>query len=300
MPLISAPAYLVGRHRLRFPAEVGDYKDVLIAAERLDGRALVGYRFTHCTFANMSFKEAELIGSQFEHCVFVGCYFRKTRIRDCSFVGTRFIACDYANVSVHSSDFRYAHFDGCVIPYTKLQHSQPSEPNLREQLSRILSLAAEATGASREARQYRLIAIAALQQHLAAGVWGDNTWYRDHYQGARRIRAALQLMAIKINGFVWGHGEKPWVLIRNLFAVGVVVWPIIFWLLRDQIQINGLQPSAADAVWLSLMTLVPIGAVHTVSTASTWVRAWLAVESLIGLVLIGLLGALILRRLIGR
>ena len=297
---VSAPAYLVGREFTEFPREPGTLSDRVFAAERLDGINVNDYRFEHCTFANISFKDTHVTGSHFDHCVFIGCYFRKTLLRDSSFVGARFVACDFPRISVHSSDFRYAHFDRCAISSAELQHSLPSEPNLREELARNLAIAAAGSGMAADARQYRLTAIEALQEHLSAGVQGDSTWYRDHYKGTRRIQAAVQLLGSKLNGLLWGHGEKPWVVIVNILLAGVILFPIPLWLMRNWYLVNGEAPTIPAAIWLSVMTLVPVGGMHSITTSSMTVRALLAIESLVGLVLIALLGALVLRRVIGK
>lgn len=55
----NGPAgYLVGRASVTFPGHGDPITDIMIAAQRLDGSVLTGRRFNHCTFANVSFKEA--------------------------------------------------------------------------------------------------------------------------------------------------------------------------------------------------------------------------------------------------
>lgn len=71
-------------------------------------------RFAHCTFANVSFKEASIANSRFEDCTFLSRYFRKTELRSVAFVGCRFDACDFPKVRISSCDFKYSQFISCA------------------------------------------------------------------------------------------------------------------------------------------------------------------------------------------
>jgi hypothetical protein len=112
--------------------------------------------------------------------------------------------------------------------------------------------------------------------------------------------AGVRLTASHVNGLLWGHGERPFTLLRNLIILGIVIFPGFLWLERTALTVNGQVPSIEDMIWLSVMTLIPVGGVYTVGTASASVRMILAIESLVGLVLVALFGTLLLRRVLGR
>ena len=59
-------------------ADVGPaVSDVVIASERLEGLGAVsGRKFTHSTFANVSFLGTDVVNTEFLDCTFIQCYFR--------------------------------------------------------------------------------------------------------------------------------------------------------------------------------------------------------------------------------
>jgi len=294
-------AFLVGRESIVFP-ETGDgLTDRMVAAQRLDQKVIQGRRFSHCTFANVSFKEAQLTDSEFLDCAFINCYLRKTRLLNCRFVGSKFYACEFPKVSVQSCDFRYAKFFACAIPYDEMEHNLPSEPNLREELAAGLALAAEELGWSSEARGYRLAAIAAREDHLAAAVRAVSTWYKEHYPPLRRLAACVQLVASKMNGLLWGYGERSGVLLRNLVLLAAVVFPALLWSVRSDLAVSGGGTATfGDLLWLSVTTIIPVGAINSVTALSSAGRGILTLEAFCGIVIAGLFVTLLFRSVVNR
>src|SRR5580700_1662649 len=92
----TAPALLVAAK----PA----LDDTLFINQRFDAEVLIDARFTHCTFANISFKSAKLINCYFVDCVFEGCYFRNTEIRESNFPACRFIDSEFVKPIIVESD----------------------------------------------------------------------------------------------------------------------------------------------------------------------------------------------------
>ena len=112
---MDATAYVLGRDPGTLASPFHG-KDKLYAADRLDGRTVDKGEYEHCTFANISFKEAALLACRFLNCAFIGCYFRRGDLRECSFVGCKFIDCEFPRVAVQGCDFRYSRFSRCVLP----------------------------------------------------------------------------------------------------------------------------------------------------------------------------------------
>ena len=135
--------YLVGRDPGQWPSGTSQAEDVVFAAVRKDGSRLEGMEFRHCTFANVSFKEATLEKCRFTDCVFLDCYFRRTKLSETAFIGCKFVGCDFPRVTIQSCDFKYSRFEGCALPFGELEHSLPREPNLREELTRGLAIASD-------------------------------------------------------------------------------------------------------------------------------------------------------------
>lgn len=292
--------YLVGRKLGEWPAAITPAADMLFAAVRKDGETLDGVEFQHCTFANVSFKEVRLEQCRFTDCIFLNCYFRKSAMVGSSFIACKFVDCDFPKVAVESCDFKHSHFECCSIPFAEMEHSLPREPNLREELAHELAIASDVRGHGADGRRYRLAAIQAREEHLWAAVLGNSEWYQRHYSGLRKLKALGQLFASRVNGLIWGHGEKWHILVRNIVILVLVIFPATLWLVRDDLHHQGGDLTFGDLMWLSATTVVPIGGVISVA-ATTWVsRAILTSEGFIGVVAAGLLVTLLVRRMLMR
>lgn len=286
---MAATAYLLGRKRAILAAPFSG-TDRLYAAERLDGTEMRDGAYTHCTFANISFKESKLINLRFQNCTFVGCYFRRTDLTDCDFSGCRFISCDFPKVAVRSCSFRYASFDGCFIGFAEIQHSLPQEPNLREDLARNLGTAASSLGFYKEARAYSLCEIRAHEQDLKAAALGESQWYQEHYDSLRRIGAGFEFIFSVFARVVWGGGLKAYALVRTFLILTIVVFPAIFKMAPGQLSKAGASSvsSLGDLVFFSMENMIPAGVKSGVVATSNLTRGIAAAEALVGLVITGL------------
>ncbi|MGH2655513.1 MAG: pentapeptide repeat-containing protein [Actinomycetota bacterium] len=94
-------AFLVGRPAAPLTAPFSG-QDALYAAVRLDGSTLESPDYAHCTFANVSFKEATISDGRFVDCVFLSCYLRRATLRNCSFQACKFVDCDFPRVQIES------------------------------------------------------------------------------------------------------------------------------------------------------------------------------------------------------
>lgn len=281
---------------------VGDLEEPFQAADRafgsirLDGRTIWNGDFQHCTFANISFKEVTVQSSTFLDCVFIGCYFRRAELVDSSFIGCRFIDCHFGKIAIKSSRFGYSSFRGCQLPFEELRYSFPPEPNVREELARNLYLESSRLGLTSEARLYRMIEIRAREDHLGAAILGRSQWYREHFDALGRVRSALSLSLSLFNRWLWGYGERAWVLIRNLLALSFVVFPVLFYLLRDGlIRPNGDPIGPWDSVIFSLENMVPAGIDSDIQAIDLAPRILAGVEAIFGVVVIALFASYIFR-----
>jgi hypothetical protein len=233
---MTADAYFVGRAAGKIQPPYRS-SDQTFGSQRLDGVTLEQSSYEHCTFANISFKAARLDGGRFLNCAFVSCFFRKTDIRSCSFSSCRFIDCEFPDASFSGCDFRYARFAGCYVPFNEIVHNLPPEPNLREQLSHNLAREAALLGDSRTARTFRLCEVSARESHYWAAVCGKSKWYRDHYVGLAKLTTALRLVVSKINGWLFGYGERLWAVFRNYGIATFVIFPSLFYAMPDALLV---------------------------------------------------------------
>ena len=298
--MTGSSAYLLGRKIKDWPAATAPVQDLIFAAVRKDNETLEGLEFQHCTFANVSFKEAKVRHCRFIDCVFLGCYFRKSEMAGSTFVGCKFLSCEFPKVIIQSCDFKYSRFENCALPFDEMEHSLPREPNLREELANGLAIAADALGLQRDSLQYRLVAIQAKEEHLYAAVVSQSEWYQRHYPGLRKLSALGQLLVSYANGAVWGYGEKPLVLIRNILLLALVVFPFVLWFARGSLQQLSGPLNIGDITWLSVTTFMPVEAVNVVIATGSYARIILTLEAFFGLVASGLLITLLVRRMLKR
>ena len=185
--MTGSSAYLLGRKIGDWPAATAPVQDLIFAAVRKDNDTLEGLEFQHCTFANVSFKEAKVRHCRFIDCAFLGCYFRKSEMVGSTFLGCKFLSCEFPKITIQSCDFKYSRFENCALPFDEMEHSLPREPNLRTELGNGLAIAADALGLQRDSRRYRLVAIQAKEEHLYAAVMSQSEWYQRHYPGLRKL-----------------------------------------------------------------------------------------------------------------
>jgi hypothetical protein len=293
-------AYLLGRAPASLEAPFKGCNKAYGGA-LLDAKTIERADFANCTFANVRFKKVRLSHSTFLHCIFIGCYFRRATFVNTSFVGCRFIDCEFPYVAINSCDFRYATFKGCCIPYSEIQYSLPTEPNLRENLARNLTVEASHLGVIDEARKFRVCEIRALEENLLAAVRGQSQWYRDHYHGVRRTQAALKLCRSYADRLLWGYGERPWVLIRNFLVVSCVVFPLLFFSMRDQLEsVTHKNVTLPDVFYFSLQNVVPGYTQPNIRPIGPYARFFGGLESLVAVVAASLLASYYFRRILNR
>lgn len=283
---MTGQAYFVGRTQGNIEPPYSGV-DAVYGSQRLDGVKLDKPTYEHCTFANISFKNATLDGGRFLNCVFIACFFRRTDVRSCNFSSCRFIDCEFPGASFAGCDFRYARFAGCYIPFNEIEHNLPSEPNLREDLSRNLAREAAAFGDPRAARTYRLCQVQARESHHWAAVMAKSKWYKDHYDGLARVVVAFQVAGSVLNRMLFGYGERLRVVIRNYAIATLVLFPLLFYLLPGALSVRsasastaGWQPTFWAALEFSLSNAVA-GALHSPIEAVGWTARLIAAAQII-------------------
>jgi hypothetical protein len=243
----------------------------------------------HCTFANVSFLRSMLEDVRFSACVFEACYFRETTFNTCRFSGTRFLDCDFVRPNIVGCDFSYARFSGCFPPSHEMEANLPTWHNMRQAVASNLSSEAAKAGNGSEAREYLLKAIRAHEKHLLAAATAQTKYYQDHFPTSLdRLAAWSRYLLSRLNGYLWGYGERGWPLLRSLIGVALVTWPILFFLARDSIEKSGGgQVTYGDCIWLSVGSILSnSGAAGLITTG--FARALVLCEGLIGLLLLGL------------
>lgn len=288
-------AYLLGRTIGKLAPPYGG-SDQAFGATRLDKNQLENADFSHCTFVNISFKEVTLRNSSFLNCVYIGCYFRRADLVNSKFIGCKFIDCNFNHIAIRSCDFRHSTFHACQLPFSELRHSLPSEPNLREELARNLSLESSRLGLSIEARHYRMTEIRAREAHLKAAIMSESKWYKEHFDLFARASAFIQLALSLANRWLWGYGERAWVLIRNLILLGAVIFPLIFWIFREGfVHATRSEIGLLDTFFFSLQNILPTGVQSEITAVAPVARLAAGLEGFFGVVAIALFASYVFR-----
>jgi hypothetical protein len=289
-------AYLIGRTTVDAlgPGENGE--NAIYAALRLDDGKFEKVTFTHCTFANISFKGCTLKEVQFSNCVFIDCYFRNTKISNSSFAACKFINSDLQKVDIRSCDLRYYNnFYDCFIKYDQVSESLPSEGNLRSRLCENLAGEARKAGAMGDEGKYRQEAAAAMEKHLWSAVKGSSTFFREKYRGGQRLASLYSWAVSRIRGYLWGYQRSWLVVLRNWAVLTLGLFPLIFLPLRSGLQRNGRPADRGDAWIASVGNMLPGSGISDVRFISN-VCIYLAfAEVLVGLLFAGLAAALLFR-----
>jgi hypothetical protein len=271
------------------PAPAALVSNALFEADRVDAQTFEGLRFEHCTFANVSFKDAKLISCTFENCAFIECYFRRTQVDSSRFLGCKFVSCDFPKTSLRQCRFVYSTFRDCYVSYGEFKLSLPAEANLRRLLAENLAREAESAGASADARLYRLQGFRAHEEYLRRGALGSDQWSREHFPSlAARLSAAVRLVSRWFNRFIWGYGDRGIVLVRNAFLLVFVLFPGLYYLARDGLSQTGGALSAASYFFLSADAFLNNSGFSGVSGTSSPARFLIGFEVICGFVFLGL------------
>ena len=271
-------------------------EDCAFGGKQLDGQTIKGGRFERCTFANVSFKRSFIQDTEFKHCAFIGCYFRRAELVDCKCVGSRFVNCNFNHIALKSCDFRYASFSGCQLPFDEMQHCLPTEPNLREDVARNLFLESLHLGLASEARRYRRAEIRASEENLWAAVLGESQWYREHYNAGRRVIAGFTLIGSLLNRWIWGYGQRVWVLVRNLAIAGFAIFPAIFYSLRLGLEKRSGDPvTLPDLIYFSFENMLPTGIHSGVEAVTLGTRFFAGAEAIVAIVAFTLFASYVYR-----
>lgn len=292
MTELPANAYSLGRRVARIEAPYRR-EDSSFAGQRLNCAVINEATYRHCTFVNISFKEAILRDCIFSDCIFIGCYFRRTRLFNCTFEGSRFYDCDFPRLALAGCRFYYVQFRGCQIAFDEMEHSFPSEPNVREELCRNLARQSSALGLADDARRYRQAAASARERHLKNAFTSYSEWYRGHFVGMQKVRALQMWLWSKANRALWGYCESGTRLAINFGAATLLLFPVIYYLLDSWLSTNAYAhaPTALDYLLLSLSASTPAELGHTVSLADWPLKVATVAQSLYSVVLVAMFAA---------
>ena len=168
----------------------------------------------HHRFDDMNANKAEFIDCDFSYSVFERAYFHSAKFMNCKFIGCRFYDSNLRGASFPGSDFRYATFHRTLLETREIIAILPQEPNLkRDSLQNLRANAAE-IGNFASQREFVLAEINAAIDHELRALRGTEDYYRRKYHGFfPKSQAALKYFGLRFSGLLWGHGERPLLLV---------------------------------------------------------------------------------------
>ena len=251
--------------------------------------------FERCLFARIGLKKAELDKTTFHRCVFVDCYLRCTRFHNVDFTGSFFKDCNLERAAFESCCLRYVRFRHCHLSYDELLNCLPSEPNIAILL--LKSLRANAVEMRDTEVVDRLLAcqIGVEMQELRNRVRGASEYYRSRYEGIDRLLSLVSLVSLMLSGWIWGHGMSLKPLLRSASVV-ILAFAFLFYLYGSfSPEIAGSSEGFLKSLYLSVATFTSLG-LPNLTPASGLTFLLCALESVLGIVFLGFLGAAVYRR----
>ena len=176
--------------------------------------------------------------------------------------------------------------------------SLPSQPYVKEILTRNLAIESTRLGLPSEARRYRREEIKARETHLRAAVVGRSQWYQEHFSGGYiRMQALFQLVASLLNRWFWGYGERVWLLLGNVFLFALFVFPLFYYLLPTDglVKHSGGEIGFSDLLRFSIENILPVTVASGIEAVGYVAQLLAATESIFGLLVLALFGSHIVR-----
>lgn len=273
--------------------------DACILNERADKLKLNDQRLTHAVLVGVGLKDAKLRGLDFSHSVFVRCYFRNAELRGCNFTGCRFVECEFPNATLINCNLAYSIWKETDIEAGQILSNLPEWPNVAHKLLDSLRINSLALGNGPAARKYLLAAMRFSREHYRRIAFSPASYYRDKYKGSHRIRGFVRWIASVAERWLWGYGESPALLFSWAAAV-VAVFAVYYGAMEPGAFGFGFLPffiAARSVLRFSALTFatntpnrVPIDALNHIEAA-------VVVESLCGIIFMGVLAAVVYRRI---
>lgn len=189
-----------------------------------------GVDFRHRRFDDLNASRSIFNNCNFSYCIFDRGYFHDATFQNCDFTGARFYDCNLRGSSLHRCELRYSQFYRSLLEVSEIVASLPLEPNLRRDLLQNLRANAAEIGDYESQRLYVLQEIEANIEHWSRAMRGRGSYYIAKYgTGLERLKAGIRLASLRLRGFIWGHGERPFRILFSAILLVLALSLINFW-----------------------------------------------------------------------
>jgi hypothetical protein len=203
--------------------------------ERLERQSVSYKRVLKADWRNRDFMDFNGLGATFEDCdfrysIFERAYFRDAKFINCRFDGSRFIDCNMRNARFMKCEFKFAGFSRCLLDVREIIAALPPQPNIRRETLRNLKANAIEVGDYESIKLIVLQELDANKLHYKHAALGFDAYYKQKYAlFSQRFVAGAQFAFLKIDQWIWGHGERPWQLLVSAGLLLLVLTGLNFW-----------------------------------------------------------------------
>lgn len=169
--------------------------------------------FERCTFSKISLKDVKMKNIEYRHCVFIGCYFKNTVFNKIDFNNSIFIKCDFNNMTIIDTSFFYTEWEHTFIKFEDIVDSLPKIHNYRSRLCSTMARNCLNDGNVKEYKKYFFEVKHASEEKYKEIIIRRKPYYKREYDLYDSFKHIFKFIFSKINGLVWGYGEK----IQNIF-----------------------------------------------------------------------------------
>ena len=278
------------------------YENKAFYDEIVDGATFEGLTFIRCSFLELGARSVTFRNCTFQACVFSFCYFKSLFFDTNSFIGSDFERCKFHSAKFHASVLDYTRFIECSLTPEQIQDNLPNNPSASYRLLRNLYEESSKIGAWTDLKQLYLMSVYEEERHWWRILTGYNEYYRKTFSIFDRFSSLFKFTFSRLSGFIWGHGQKSEILVRNLILFLVVFPAIVFVTLRreprqagediDGRGISDFFSNYLDYFEASLDIVMPFASLSVSVQASEIIRSTpvftQALGSLVGLIFFGL------------
>jgi hypothetical protein len=181
---------------------------------------LMDIDFRHQQFTDFSGHNKEITRCNFSYAFFQRAYFRKVRFIECDFTGAKFFDSNLRDAEFIKCKFPYSIFKFTLIRSREVIQNLPEWPNVRITLLQNHKANANSLGDSKSSRLYLFLEIESSKEHLRRARKKEDGYYTSKYKGWRSsIDIYWKSFIIYLDDILWGHGESPWKIARNVIIL---------------------------------------------------------------------------------
>lgn len=219
--------------------------------------------FRHQQFTDFSGHNKEITRCNFSYAFFQRVYFRKVKFIDCDFTGAKFFDSNLRDAEFINCKFPYSIFKFTMIRSGEVIQNLPEWPNVRITLLQNHKANANSFGDSKSSRLYLLLEIESSKEHLRRARKKEDGYYALKYKGWKNsLEIYLKSFVIYIDDLLWGHGEKPWKIARNvIFLIAIIsFFQALSICLKENLHFKIFVDKFLNYTWQDLKTFVGVAA----------------------------------------